>query len=147
MQLGGVWASNGLTIGAAVTAPQRGVVGLDLHAVLPVVRFIADDEPLLVAARADVSAPLDFSGVPALGVSVLLGADDGALRPYIGGGLGISFISGGSGVLVSGFAYTGMNYRISGQWSALLEGSVNLSAVGIHPNLALGVSYTFGVGE
>lgn len=147
MQLSAVWAANGVSVGTAVTAPHNWVVALDVHAAVPVLRFMANDVPLLVAARADVSAPIDFSSAPALGVSALLGADDGMLRPYVGGGLGLSFLSGGSGVLASGFAYTGINYRFAGQWSAFLEGSVNLSAAGINPNVALGVSYTFGPGQ
>lgn len=147
LQMGAVLAGSGLTVGAAVTAPQHGVVALDVQVALPIVRFMADEAPLLVAARADVSGPLDFSTAPALGVSALLGADDGILRPYIGAGLGVSFISGGSDVLLSSFAYTGLSYRIAGPWWALLEGSVNLSSAGIHPGLALGVSYTFGADE
>lgn len=140
-------ASEGLSIGAAITAPQHGVVALDAHAALPLVRFAAVEAPLLLAARADVSAPLDFSAAPALGVSALLAADEGRLRPYLGAGVGISFVSGGSGAMFSSYAYTGLSYRFAGPWSALLEGSVNLSSAGINPGLSLGISYTFGVGE
>ena len=141
-------ASGGIRIGLAAALPEDGVVAANLHAALPLVRFQSGEHPVQLAGRLGLTAPVDFSAPPAVGVSVMLMADGGSLRPYLGGGAGLSFLSGGdSGVLLSSFAYTGMWLHLASSWGVNLEGSVNVSGAGVRPGLTLGVSNTFGAGR
>ena len=137
-------AQSGPHVGVAVGLPQGDAFTVNLNAAFPFATFGTEAEPVQLAARADVAIAFASASIPALGVALVLQADaSGRLKPYMGGGTGLSLSPGAAAVHLTGYIIAGVRVELTDNWHAALGGNVNLSAYGPIATLSLGIDYTF----
>lgn len=138
-------ALNGFTVGAGAGLPSGGTVVANVNGTLPVIRVGIEPHTLVVAIRADLSIALATPAMTAFGAGIILHSGyDGRVQPYLGGGVGLSSMPLRVAPLLTGYALAGYRIMLTSSLSAVIEGQVSLGAMGMVPNIAIGLAYTFG---
>lgn len=126
------------TFGVSLSPFTGGWPAVTATAGLPFVTFDSNDGPVVVAGRLDVSAPLDFSSLPSVGLAATATfTSHDMFQPYFGVGAALGWYgsAGSRNAFVTPTVLAGVRVPFADAWAARVE----LAAAPFVGGVALGL--------
>lgn len=143
--VGSASAYDGFTVGLAGGLPDGGAYVLNVRAVQPVASATVSGTPLQFSARADLTAPLSFDVLPAVGLAAVTSADEAGIERYLGLGAGFALAPGANmGPLWSGYGLAGYRVPIVAGLFGVVEVQLTGNALFVGSQVAVALEYGFG---